>query len=102
MAEFKQMPKMETTEPSVILKMKKGGHVHSKHKAKEEHGHKPMHHMAHGGHAKHHEVMEAEHGNSPKKPSMHERKNAMNPNYKGGGKVAHKADGREVASTKRL
>ena len=98
MAEFKQMPKMETTEPSVILKMKKGGHVHSKHKAKEEHGHKPMHHMAHGGHAKHHEVMEAEHGNSPKKPSMHERKNAMNPNYKGGGKVAHKADGGVMAN----
>jgi hypothetical protein len=90
---FSQMPKMMTDEPSVILKMKKGGHVHSKHKAKDEHGHKPMHHMAHGGHSKHHEVMEAEHGASPKKPSMHERKRAMNPNFKGGGKVAHKADG---------
>jgi len=98
MAEFKQMPKMMTDEPSVILKMKKGGHVHSKHKAKEEHGHKPMHHMAHGGHTKHHEAMEAEHGHSPKKPSLHERKKAMNPNFKGGGKVAHKADGGMMGS----
>jgi hypothetical protein len=91
---FSQMPKMMTDEPSVILKMKKGGHVHSKHKAKEEHGHKSMHHMAHGGHAKHHEVMEAEHGASPKKPSMHERKKAMSASLmKKGGKVVHKADG---------
>jgi hypothetical protein len=35
MAEFKPMVKMETTEPSVILKLKKGGSV--------AHGHKPMH-----------------------------------------------------------
>jgi hypothetical protein len=35
MGQFKPMVKMETTEPSVILKLKKGGSV--------AHGHKPMH-----------------------------------------------------------
>jgi len=35
MGQFKPMVKMETTEPSVILKLKKGGTV--------SHGHKPMH-----------------------------------------------------------
>jgi len=84
---FKQMPKMMTTEPSVILKMKKGGHVNMKQDAKGEHGHAPM------TTAKHRESMEAEEGNSPKKPSMTERKRAMNPNFKGGGKVAKMADG---------
>jgi len=41
MAEFKPMVKMETTEPSVILKLKKGGHVGMK-GGKGEHGHKKM------------------------------------------------------------
>lgn len=84
---FKQMPKMMTTEPSVILKMKKGGHVNMKQDAKGENGHSPM------TTAKHRESMEAEEGNSPKKPSMSERKKAMNPNFKDGGKVAKMADG---------
>ncbi len=48
MAEFKPMVKMETTEPSVILKLKKGGHVNMKH-SKGEHGHKSMSRMAMGG-----------------------------------------------------
>ena len=48
MAEFKPMIKMETDEPSVILKLKKGGHVSSK-GHKEEHGHRSMTHMAMGG-----------------------------------------------------
>ena len=48
MAEFKPMIKMETDEPSVILKLKKGGHVNMKHH-KGDHEHKPMHHMAMGG-----------------------------------------------------
>ena len=88
---FKQMPKMETTEPSVILKMKKGGHVNTKHLEKGEHGHAPM-----SSGAKYRESMEAESGSSPKKPSMSDRKKAMNPNFKGGGKV-HKADGGMMA-----
>jgi hypothetical protein len=90
---FKQMPKMETTEPSVILKMKKGGHVNTKHLEKGEHGHMPM-----TSNSKYRESMESEEGNSPKKPSMSERKKAMNPNFKDGGKVAHKADGGMMAN----
>lgn len=43
MGQFKPMVKMDTTEPSVILKLKKGGHVNKKAAAKAEHGHKPMH-----------------------------------------------------------
>ena len=87
MGQFKPMVKMMTDEPSVILKLKKGGKVH--HKAKHEeheehHGHKPMHHGMHE---------ESEHGHSPKKPSMHERRKAMNPNmYKKGGKVEKHED----------
>lgn len=41
MAEFKPMVKMMTTEPSVVLKLKKGGHVDMK-GGKGEHGHKKM------------------------------------------------------------
>jgi len=81
---FKQMPKMETTEPTVILKMKKGGHVNTKHLEKGEHGHSPM-----SSDAKYRESMEGESGSAPKKPSMADRKKAMNPNFKGGGKVPH-------------
>lgn len=47
---FSQMPKMITDEPTVILKLKKGGSAHHKHGGKhEEHGHKSMKHMAMGG-----------------------------------------------------
>lgn len=42
MGQFKPMVKMMTTEPTVELKLKKGGHVSSKANAKEENGHKPM------------------------------------------------------------
>jgi len=89
MSSFKPMVKMYTDEPSVILKLKKGGKVKAKH---EEHGHKAMHEtkQAH----KMHEAMEAEEGHAPKKPSMAERRKAMNPNlYAKGGKVAHKMIG---------
>ena len=92
MSEFKPMVKMYTDEPSVSLKLKKGGKVHVKHH-KEEHGHKGMHHaagaMMHGAH----HAFESEHGKSPKKPSMHERMKSMNPNFAKGGKVAHKVMG---------
>ena len=92
MSEFKPMVKMYTDEPSVSLKLKKGGKVHVKGK-KEEHGHKGMHQatgsMMHGAH----HAFESEHGKSPKKPSIHERMKAMNPNFKKGGKVAHKVMG---------
>ena len=42
MGQFKPMVKMETTEPSVLLKLKKGGHVNMKNGGKAENGHKPM------------------------------------------------------------
>jgi hypothetical protein len=47
MGQFKPMVKMMTTEPSVELKLKKGGHVSTKNKS--EHGHKAMKHMMDGG-----------------------------------------------------
>jgi len=94
MGQFKPMVKMYTDEPSVILKLKKGGKVHHKGMKAEEHGHKSMH-EASGGmmHGAHH-AFEAEHGKAPKKPSMSDRRKAMNPNqYKKGGEVKHKLDG---------
>jgi hypothetical protein len=86
MGQFKPMVKMMTTEPSVILKLKKGGKVQNQnHEMDEENcGHKAMN-------AGQHE--DSEHGNAPKKPSMAERRKAMNPNFKKGGKIAHKAPG---------
>jgi len=99
MSEFKPMVKMYTDEPSVSLKLKKGGKVHGHHHAKGgsehgEHGHKAMHHTVAGHmHGAHH-VFESESGKAPKKPSMAERRKAMNPNqYAKGGKVAHKVMG---------
>jgi len=49
MGQFKPMVKMETTEPSVILKLKKGGSAHKKMKHGGESGHKPMKKMMDGG-----------------------------------------------------
>ena len=92
MSEFKPMVKMMTDEPSVSLKLKKGGKVSSKkHKAEhEESGHKPMH-KAMGGNMM---GMPAEMGKAPKRPSMMARMKAMNPmQYAKGGKVAHKVMG---------
>lgn len=94
MGQFKPMVKMFTDEPSVILKLKKGGKVHHKGMKHDEHGHKSMH-EASGGmmHGAHH-AFEAEHGKAPKKPSMSDRRKAMNPNqYKKGGEVKHKLVG---------
>jgi len=47
MGQFKPMVKMMTTEPTVELKLKKGGHVSMK--GKGENGHKSMPHMMDGG-----------------------------------------------------
>lgn len=47
MGQFKPMTKMMTTEPTVELKLKKGGHVSMK--GKSDHGHKSMPHMMDGG-----------------------------------------------------
>ena len=87
MGQFKPMVKMFTDEPSVILKLKKGGKVASKAAGQSE-GFKSMA----SNNAK---VFEgAESGAAPKKPSMAERRRAMNPNqYAKGGKVARKQMG---------
>jgi len=89
MGQFKPMVKMETTEPSVILKLKKGGHVSSN---KDENGHTNM--KGAGFKAKYSE--EACEGDSPKKPPMADRRKAMSGallNSKKGGKVEKKAMG---------
>ena len=76
MSKFAPMVKMNTTEPSVILKLKKGGKVKAKKSEEycEEHGHNAMSHQA------------PEDGDSPKRPSMAARNKAMKP-------VARKAPG---------
>lgn len=89
MGQFKPMVKMETTEPSVILKLKKGGHVAVN---KDENGHTNM--KGAGFKAKYSE--EACEGESPKKPSVADRRKAMSGamlNSKKGGKVEKKAMG---------
>jgi len=90
---FSQMPKMMTDEPSVILKLKKGGKVAHKKGGKEHHEEHEHKAMGHGSNA-----MFAEDGEAPGKPSMSERRKAMNPAFlKKGGKVAHKAMGGQMA-----
>lgn len=84
------MAKMMTDEPSVIMRLKKGGKVAMKKGGKahhEEHDeHKSMNHCSN--------AMYSEEGEAPKKPSMSDRRKAMNPQMlKKGGKVAHKAMG---------
>jgi hypothetical protein len=87
MGQFKPMVKMFTDEPSVILKLKKGGKVASKAAGQSE-GFKSMA----SNNAKVFE--DAENGVAPKKPSVAERRRAMNPNqYAKGGKVANKQMG---------
>jgi hypothetical protein len=87
MGQFKPMVKMMTDEPSVILKLKKGGKVKSKAAGQSD----AFKSMA-SNNAKVFE--DAETGMAPKKPSMAERRKAMNPNmYAKGGKVAHKQMG---------
>ena len=97
MGQFKPMVKMMTTEPSVILKLKKGGHVNMKDDACEQDGHSPMRKgltvaiavgKPRGGGAE---------GASPGKPSMSERRKAMAaPFMKKGGKTMKKAYGGTV------
>ena len=107
---FSQMPKMMTDEPTVILKLKKGGHVKShKKEHKEEHGHKSMKHAMDGG------IMNAlasaprgpqpgMPGMAPKRPPMAMRRRAMAgmpapmaaPMMKKGGKIHHMAKGGEM------
>jgi hypothetical protein len=100
MGQFKPMIKMETTEPSVELKLKKGGHVSMKKKS--EHGHKSMeHHMDGGmtGMMMPRGVAPAMAGMAPKRPAMAMRRKAMaTPLMKKGGETPkeHKAEMKEM------
>ena len=91
MGQFKPMTKMMTTEPSVILKLKKGGHVAMKPKLEE--GFKAMN-------ARNDDM--AEEGCAPKKPSMSSRMKAMNPNqYAKGGSAKHEDAAQDRAMIKK-
>lgn len=79
MGQFKPMVKMMTTEPSVILKLKKGGKVEKK----ADGGFMPMQSTMPAGAPARGGLAPAA---SPMKPSMAMRRRAMNPNlYKKGG-----------------
>jgi hypothetical protein len=114
MAEFKPMVKMETTEPSVILKLKKGGSAHKKMKSDAKSGHKAMAHKMDGG------IMGALSGATPviagqtaapvarmpMRPSMASRRKAMMPKpgmskmpMKKGGKACYATGGSIVSET---
>ena len=81
MGQFKPMVKMETTEPSVILKLKKGGKVSKM--AMGGNDFVPMQSTMTNGMPS----TGAPSGMAPKKPSMAMRRRAMNPNFAKGGKV---------------
>ena len=81
MGQFKPMVKMETTEPSVILKLKKGGKVSKM--AMGGNDFVPMQSTMTNGLPS----TGAPSGMAPKKPSMAMRRRAMNPNFAKGGKV---------------
>lgn len=86
MSQFKPMVKMFTDEPSVILKLKKGGKVKP---AGQTGSFKAM-----GESGSHKAFDGVESGAAPKKPAMSERRKAMNPNlYAKGGKVVRKQMG---------
>ena len=89
MAQFKPMVKMETTEPSVILKLKKGGRVA---------GYTPMKSTMSMEECDEKHAMS---GSAPKKPSMMERRKSMKAPLlmsKKGGKAEKKAMGGMMGS----
>ncbi len=93
MGQFKPMTKMMTTEPSVILKLKKGGHVNQKEEACEQDGHSPMRKGLTVAIAVGKPRGNGPMGASPGKPSMADRRKAMAaPMMKKGG-VTKKAMG---------
>jgi hypothetical protein len=103
MGQFKPMVKMDTTEPSIELKLKKGGSVSeafkdAKKAAMSEHGHKSMPHKASGGAMDFARMMGKDAMISPMpkskaakvgKPSLAERRAAMSKvmGKKNGGKL---------------
>lgn len=101
MGQFKPMTKMMTTEPSVVLKLKKGGHVSKKH------GHKMMDGGVMAGLAEGPTPSRMQMGQgtlpgrAPARPSLAMRRKMARPMMKEGGesKAEHAAEMKKMAGT---
>jgi len=106
MGQFKPMVKMMTTEPSVILKLKKGGHVSMKHGGKSD-GHKMMNGGVMAGLAEGPAPSRMQMGQgtlpgrSPARPSLAMRRKMARPMMKEGGesKAEHAAEMKKMMGT---
>jgi hypothetical protein len=106
MGQFKPMVKMMTTEPSVILKLKKGGHVSMKHGGKSD-GHKMMNGGVMAGLAEGPAPSRMQMGQgtlpgrAPARPSLAMRRKMARPMMKEGGesKAEHAAEMKKMAGT---
>jgi hypothetical protein len=106
MGQFKPMVKMMTTEPSVVLKLKKGGHVSKKHGGKSD-GHKMMNGGVMAGLAEGPTPSRMQMGQgtlpgrAPARPSLAMRRKMARPMMKEGGesKAEHAAEMKKMAGT---
>jgi hypothetical protein len=106
MGQFKPMVKMMTTEPSVELKLKKGGHVSMKHGGKSD-GHKMMNGGVMAGLAEGPTPSRMQMGQgtlpgrAPARPSLAMRRKMARPMMKEGGesKAEHAAEMKKMAGT---
>jgi hypothetical protein len=106
MGQFKPMVKMMTTEPSVVLKLKKGGHVSKKHGGKSD-GHKMMNGGVMAGLAEGPAPSRMQMGQgtlpgrAPARPSLAMRRKMARPMMKEGGesKAEHAAEMKKMAGT---
>jgi hypothetical protein len=106
MGQFKPMVKMMTTEPSVILKLKKGGHVSKKHGDKSD-GHKMMNGGVMAGLAEGPAPSRMQMGQgtlpgrAPARPSLAMRRKMARPVMKEGGesKAEHAAEMKKMMGT---
>ena len=106
MGQFKPMVKMMTTEPSVVLKLKKGGHVSKKHGGKSD-GHKMMNGGVMAGLAEGPTPSRMQMGQGtlpgrePARPSLAMRRKMARPMMKEGGesKAEHAAEMKKMAGT---
>jgi hypothetical protein len=106
MGQFKPMVKMMTTEPSVVLKLKKGGHVSMKHGGKSD-GHKMMNGGVMAGLAEGPAPSRMQMGQgtlpgrAPARPSLAMRRKMARPMMKEGGesKAEHAAEMKKMMGT---
>ena len=106
MGQFKPMVKMMTTEPSVVLKLKKGGHVSMKHGGKSD-GHKMMNGGVMAGLAEGPAPSRMQMGQgtlpgrAPARPSLAMRRKMARPVMKEGGesKAEHAAEMKKMMGT---